>query len=704
MYRDEKLKALYRADSIEKNLIAEFRHPGDEVPFLTIYDGERFMDMIMEESLSSNQNLEFGSCEATQVKLTVIGREDGIKDSEMTLYQTLDGIYPSDDLYPSDGLYPSGYVMPLGKYVIKSVEQQANMHYWDITALDLMCKFDVNVIDWYNALPFPLTLRDFRARLCQHIGVKEYVPDYLPNDGMMVEKTIETAQLMGWDVLIACEQANGAFGHFDRIGVLQHIVLQPNDGLYPSDNLYPADDLYPELSGSINTQVYDEQIDPYLMISCRFEDYTVRGIEKVQIRQEEGDIGAIYGDGENCMTVEGNFLLFGKGAGELHNIARGIYGMVGGRMYVPYECNLKGLPYMEVGDAERLDSGGDSIVSYIIKRTLKGIFALKDVHSATGEEIRSAESNINTEIIQLKGKAAILKRNVEEVSAELVDLEKNTASKFAITAEQISAEVKRAQAAEASLKIMADNITMSVKELRNNMESQFIQTASQIALKVSKGDVSSQISVESGGIDIQGNRFSWTSEYSSMTSEGILSAVDGNFSGDIEARSFKTTDGKITLLDGKLTITGATINGTTNTSNIGCRLLSASYADVSELTVSGYSNLADVGANTIRCGKLYGEVNPFSDRRLKHDISNISSNDAIDIIRDLRPVSFTYNNNGLESMGFIAQEVEDICKKHNLDLPLFRNDDEYYTIPYLNYIPLIVSVLQKLLEKNKEQR
>lgn len=550
MYRDEKLKELYRTDSLEKNLIAEFYHPGDEIPFLAIYDEERFMDMTMEESLSSDQNLEFGSCEATQIKLTVIGREDGIKGSEMTLYQTLDGIYPADELYPADDLYPSGYVMPLGRYVIQSVEQQANMYYWDITALDLMCKFDVNVIDWYNALPFPLTLRDFRARLCRHIGVKESVPDYLPNDRMKIEKTIETAQLMGRDVLIACEQANGAFGHFDRNGVLQHIILQPNDGLYPADDLYPSNDLYPELSGSMNTQVYDEHIDPHLMISCQFEEYTVRGIEKVQIRQEEGDIGAIYGDGENCLTVEGNFLMFGKTAAELHDIARGIYGMVGGRMYVPYECNLKGLPYIEVGDAERLDSGGDSIVSYVIKRTLKGIYALKDTHSATGEEIRSTESNINTEIIQLKGKAAILKRNVEEVSAELIDLEKDTAAKFAITAEQISAEVKRAQDAEASLKIMADNITMSVKDLRTNMESQFIQTAAQIALKVSKGDVSSQLSIEPDDITIKTNRFSWEATNSQMTKQGDLTcrnmvAINAYVSGRLETDIFSATDDEI---------------------------------------------------------------------------------------------------------------------------------------------------------------
>lgn len=64
-----------------------------------------------------------------------------------------------------------------------------------------------------------------------------------------------------------------------------------------------------------------------------------------------------------------------------------------------------------------------TIVSYIIKRTMKGIHALQDTYSATGEEIRKEEQGTNADIIRLKGKAAYLKKNVDEVSANLVDLE-----------------------------------------------------------------------------------------------------------------------------------------------------------------------------------------------------------------------------------------------------------------------------------------
>lgn len=516
---DDALKELYKSDSIPKQLILDFYHPGEDEPFLHISDSTHIMSETMEidESLSSDENIEFGSCEATQLKITLVDVAEDLKDSVLVAYQILDGIFPSEYLYSEESLYPDGYTMPLGRYVVQSADKQVNRRYRDVVSLDFMSRFDTNVIDWYNALTFPMTLRAFRASLCAYVGVTEEVPDYLPNDDMLVDKTIDTEELIGRNVLIACEQANGAFGHFDRSGVLQHVVLQPNDRLVPSLDLYPSEDLYPVEPGEMNTQIYDEQLDPYLLISCRFEEYTVKSIDKIQIRQEEGDIGTLYGEGTNCYTVEGNFLMYGKTAEELGQIAQNIYGMISGRMYIPFESESKGLPYIEVGDAARFEFGEEFIVSYVIKRTLKGIYALRDSYGATGDEIRSVQNNINTEIIQLKGKAAILTKNVDEVSAKVIDLAKNTETQFKITAEQIESTVKRI----------------------GDAESQIKQTADQISMKVGKGDVSAQLSIESGGITLKGNRISWESTNSSLTADGTLNCKNGIFSGQITASKGK---------------------------------------------------------------------------------------------------------------------------------------------------------------------
>lgn len=500
----EQLKELYRTDTVPKTMVAEFRRQGESAPFLTISDNTRFFAMSIEESLSSGENIEYGSCEASEVKLTVKDVPASIKNSEMTLRQII-----------------GGRTLPFGKYVIQSVEKQENSEFRDIQGLDYMSKFDIDVVSWYNSLSFPLTLQAFRASLCAFVGVAENIPDYLPNDNMPVHKTVDTLELSGRQVLIACEQVNGSFGHFDRNGVLQHIILQPNDRLVPASDLYPFSALYPQAPGEMNTQIYDESIEPHLLISCTLEEYAVKSIDKVQIRQESGDIGALYGNGTNCYTLEGNFLLYGKTAAELNQIAMGIYGMISGRIYTPYEAESKGLPYLEVGDAIRLGLDDDAIVSYIMKRTMKGIYALRDSYSATGEEIRSVQSDINADITQLKGRAAFLVKSVDEVSAKLIDVEKNVEAQFKVTAEQISSTVKRLSEAESSIN----------------------QTAEQISFKVSKKDLvkdlNSELKITGNSIELTTGHFSVNATNLSIDSSGNLRCNNGEFSGRITALSGK---------------------------------------------------------------------------------------------------------------------------------------------------------------------
>ncbi len=679
MQVNEALKELYRTDSIDKNMIAEFRRPGQSEPFLTVHEGSRFIDMSLEESLCSDENIEWGSCEASQIKLTIIGLNGaGIKGSEMTLYQTLDGVFPATDLYPADDTYPAGYVMPFGKYVVQSAKKQANTDFWDVTALDYMSKFDANVVEWYNSLAFPLSLRDFRASLCKYLGVTEEVPDYLPNDDMLVEKTIDAGELTGKDVLIACEQVNGVFGHFDREGVLQHVALEPNYGLFPATDLYPSDDLYPVAPGEMNDQVYDERLEAYLMISSYFEDYTIQSIDKIQIRQESEDIGAIYGTGSNCYTIEGNFLLYGKGADDLAAVATNVYGMISGRMYIPFNCELKGLPYISVGNAVYFAYGSESIVSYIMNRTLKGTYALKDSYSAEGEEIRSVQNNVNKDILLLKGKAAYLKKNVDEVSANLVDLEKQTEANLTITAEKIEAEVKRASEAE------------------GNLSSLISQTAESITLMVKKGEVSAQLSIESGGIDIKGDRFSWTATNSSLTADGTLTVNQGLFKGSIDVGN-----GQFTVDSSGKVVAKSIEVGTSSSRAVlyGSTVLATNFSCNSSFNVDCYANMADIGGNTISCGTLranhiYGSIDDFSDRRLKRNIHPMDAETAIRIIKQLKPVSYSMKRYDREGIGFIAQDVQKICLKQGIDLPLYGRRGKYLTIPYINYIPLLVAVVQ----------
>ena len=67
---DERLKELYRADSTDKQLILDFYHKGEDEPYLRLSSSNiKAETMELDEALSSNENLEFGSCEASQFKI-----------------------------------------------------------------------------------------------------------------------------------------------------------------------------------------------------------------------------------------------------------------------------------------------------------------------------------------------------------------------------------------------------------------------------------------------------------------------------------------------------------------------------------------------------------------------------------------------------------------------------------------------------------
>ena len=110
---DERLKELYRADSTDKQLILDFYHKGEDEPYLRLSSSNiKAETMELDEALSSNENLEFGSCEASQFKITLLNVTEVVKEARMEVYQILEGIWPEAGLFPGDDIYPNGYRMP----------------------------------------------------------------------------------------------------------------------------------------------------------------------------------------------------------------------------------------------------------------------------------------------------------------------------------------------------------------------------------------------------------------------------------------------------------------------------------------------------------------------------------------------------------------------------------------------------------------
>lgn len=462
---------LFKKDSIDKQLTIETDDKTTKITNVELHQ-EQFE---LTESICSESELTIGSCEAAVLKFTVSNIFLPMKDKMITVKTVIDN--------------NTANPFQIGRYKVYSDTPTADRTKRDIVAYDsLYDVINADVAEWYNTLlpdkDSVTTMKAFRDSFFGYFGI-EQADAQLVNDDMKVEKTVEPEELSGATVLNCICEINGCFGHIGRDGRFHYIYLEQEiQGLYPRNNLYPADDLYPREPKST-------RISKSLYISAQYEDFLVKTIDKLQIRKEEDDIGVIVGSGTNAYVIQDNFLVYGKGSEELTGIANNIYGKIRGIIYRPFSADCKGNPCIEVGDAVRLPTKYEIIESYVLKRTLKGIQALRDEYEATGEEYRSTQVNsVHKSIIQLKGKTNVLTRTIEETNSKITDVESGLSSEIKQTATDIRAEVKNtADGLSSSIEQTAESITSEVKRAKQSEEelsSKITQTAESITSEVSK--------------------------------------------------------------------------------------------------------------------------------------------------------------------------------------------------------------------------
>ncbi len=511
-FYDDSISVLYPYETLfpEENLFPS--EPGE--PWLVIKDNRIDSESLqLSESLCEDEDLVFGSCEGAELQITVADVIEDVTGKEFTLTVEI-----------------GGYEMALGIWTVKSFVRQSDRRKRKITAYDRMEWFNKDVSGWYNELSFPMTLRSFRNSLCEYIGIRQEWQS-LPLDSMELSKTIEPQSLSGLDVLKAICEINGCFGHITKMGSLKYVQLQQL-GLYPSEDLFPSEHLYPSELGGDGREV--EEITIYKQ-PMTYEDYIVEGISSLVIRQEEGDVGANVGDGNNVYVIEGNFLVYGKSANDLLNIAITLFDYISGRSYRPASVDCNAVPWLEVGDAVIIPTQDDMVETLCMKRTITGCQSMRDKIESTGRKEREESFTLHRQIIQLEGKAAIIEKTVEEVSVRVTDLKNYTEAQFKITSDAIQAEVTRATESEGKLSSRID------------------VNAEQIALKVTKGDVTNQLNSE---LTITGNAIKLSTGHFIVNSKNLTIDQSGNatFSGTVSAATIKSSS-----------ISGGRINGTSIT-------------------------------------------------------------------------------------------------------------------------------------------
>ena len=654
---------------------------------LTITDGD-FTDgdsFSLEDNMCGDE-LTFGDCGSACLKFKVEEIEQNLVDKQFTAKFVIEG---------TD--------IKLGTFIVKEAPKSDDDTAKSIVAYDLMSKFDIDVVEWYESLTFPMSLKAFRNSLCTYCGVK-YVDSNLPNDSMNVEKTISSNILNGREVLSKCEELNGCFGHMNRDGKLDHIVLSKSN---------PVE--------TITDLSYD---------ALKFEEYTTDVIDKVQIRTEDGDIGSYVGTGTNCYSITANYLVYGKTAASLQTICSNLSTNILGVTYRPYECDMQGLPYLNVGDYVKFE-GNETANSYIMQRTLSGTQILADKASAKGSKTLSEDNNINVQIEQMKGKTNVLTRDVEKMESTITEFDRQISvllpgpwypdstllpcqnnmtnleyeinSKILQTAKEITTEVNNvSEQLNSQISQTATSITAQVNNLSANMSAQFAITDAEISSKVEKNGIISSINQSAESITIKAEKLNLQgyATFSGLESgttvinggcitTGYISAdrikagtltgmtLSGGYVDCYSVTAKNMTSGTLDILSGGY----IAVNGTRVSLNGHMHMSTEIYGVATSsdnISFSGSLNAASV----TYCQATFVRKDS-SDLRLKRNILDVTKID--NFYASLKPKSYEFKgdlDDGYTHYGLLAQEVLSNANSNNINVNgLVR---EYETRSYLD--------------------
>lgn len=408
-------KELYNQDSIPKEVIISY--DGGTLTSTDLYNQE----MTLTESICSETEIKYGSCEASELSFKIANVTASLKGKILTV--TL--IINHDTENP----------LQLGVYKVYSDQPSGDRNYRNVKAYDLM--YDIlnldydSLIEWYEGLTFPMTVKAFRDLFFGEIGVAQETQT-LPCDSVEIGDALENVEeLTGKNIVTSICEMNGCFGHISRDNKFKYVFLpEPTSGTYPRNDLYPSDDLFPQGGAPANLITYSRS----LYISCEFEDYISYPISKVVMKTSENDLGITVGTGNNTYVIDKNILVDSLSVEGLEEVGTLFLDTIKSNYYRPFKATCKGNPCYEVGDVVRINAGNGIIFSYIFQRTLSGIMSMKDNINANGTQYHSNDSNnVTSKIRDLSRKTGKLN----------VDIQR--------TNDGLSAEVSRATNAEGSL-------------------------------------------------------------------------------------------------------------------------------------------------------------------------------------------------------------------------------------------------------------
>ena len=346
-------KDLYRSDGVNKEVVITV--PGMSI---TIDNEDLIKESVtLTERIESEKELSFKGCCASIFSFEVAHFNQDIRGQYIEATITADG----------------GVTLPLFSGYVDS---QNNVNHEDyvskITAIDaLKPVLDWDVTAWYNALSFPITIKNMRDSFFTLVGMSQETV-FLVNDGLQVTKSVDDPIITGATILKSICQLNGRFGIYGRDKKFHYRRLGSVDaGLFPSDMTFPSTETFPAEPNA------NEQILKNSYMSVDYQPYDTMKVSKVVIIGQDGAIKGQNGnDTKDSFYIADNKLAWGLVNANL--AATNILSEIMDVGFTPTKLQCKGLPYLECGDIILANTRINAISSYILERTLSGIQALTD--------------------------------------------------------------------------------------------------------------------------------------------------------------------------------------------------------------------------------------------------------------------------------------------------------------------------------------
>ncbi|MBQ5608519.1 MAG: hypothetical protein IIU86_05790 [Oscillospiraceae bacterium] len=331
-------------------------------------------NVTVTQRVNAGTELTLGSACANMLEATLITPAGGLQipaGMEVTLYKVDAG----------------GNRIKVGLFTAESPTRPSTNLY-KITAYDRVSRLDRDLTQWLSGLDgWPYTLDTFARMVCTACNLT-LANATLPNGSWPVPRFsasgITGRQLMQW-----VGQTCGRFCRATPDGELEFAWYTPKNISISPNGERPIQAL-------------------------RFEDYQVTPVDKVQIRQTETDVGAVWGNGSNVYVITGNPLLASDTLAPLQAVAQTLCNTLQSVSYTPCRVSIPATVEIQAGDILPItDKNGKNFTMYVMTKVQSGP---QETLECTGSATRdSATAVSNSQLTKLAGKVLEVQMSMEGI-------------------------------------------------------------------------------------------------------------------------------------------------------------------------------------------------------------------------------------------------------------------------------------------------